>query len=71
MDLRDQLQQTLGDAYTIDRELKSGGMAHVFVAEETPLGRMVVVKVLSTEIGQGSERGARPMHKASRSSAAS
>src|SRR5437868_598341 len=52
MDLREQLQQTLGDAYTIDHELKSGGMAHVFVAEETALGRKVVVKVLDTEIGQ-------------------
>lgn len=52
MDLRDQLQQTLGDAYTIDHELKGGGMAHVFVAEETALGRRVVVKVLNTEIGQ-------------------
>ncbi|HEX9383596.1 MAG TPA: protein kinase [Gemmatimonadaceae bacterium] len=61
MDLRDQLQQTLGDAYTIDHELKSGGMARVFVAEETALGRKVVVKVLNTEIGQAlsAERFAR------------
>ena len=61
MELREQLQQTLGGAYTIDHELKGGGMAHVFVAEETALGRKVVVKVLSTEIGQAlsAERFAR------------
>lgn len=61
MDLREQLQQTLGGAYTIDYELKGGGMAHVFVAEEMALGRKVVVKVLSTEIGQAlsAERFAR------------
>ncbi len=66
MDLRDQLQQTLGDAYTIDHELKSGGMAHVFVAEETALGRKVVVKVLNTEIGQAlsAERFAREVRLA-------
>jgi serine/threonine protein kinase/tetratricopeptide (TPR) repeat protein len=66
MSLRDQLQQTLGDAYTIDHELKSGGMAHVFVAEETALGRKVVVKVLNTEIGQAlsAERFAREVRLA-------
>lgn len=51
MDLRDHLQNTLGNAYTLDRELKSGGMARVFVAEETALGRKVVVKVLNNELG--------------------
>lgn len=61
MDLHEQLQQTLGGAYTIDYELKGGGMAHVFLAEETALGRKVVVKVLATEIGQAlsAERFAR------------
>ncbi|HEV7837348.1 MAG TPA: serine/threonine-protein kinase, partial [Gemmatimonadaceae bacterium] len=61
MDLREQLQQTLGGAYTIDYELKGGGMAHVFVAEENALGRKVVVKVLNTEIGEtlSAERFAR------------
>jgi serine/threonine-protein kinase len=49
MDLRDQLQLTLGDAYTLERELGGGGMSRVFVAEEKALGRKVVVKVLPSE----------------------
>ena len=49
MDLRDQLQQALGSAYVIERELGGGGMSRVFLARETTLGRMVVVKVLSPE----------------------
>src|SRR5579862_4048526 len=49
-DLRDQLQATLGDAYTIERELGGGGMARVFLAEETALGRKVVVKVLPPDL---------------------
>ena len=44
--LRDQLQATLGAAYTLERELGGGGMSRVFVAEETALRRKVVVKVL-------------------------
>jgi eukaryotic-like serine/threonine-protein kinase len=46
MELREQLQRTLGNAYTLERELGGGGMSQVFVAEETALGRKVVVKVL-------------------------
>ena len=41
-DLRDQLQNTLGNTYTLERELGGGGMSRVFVAEETrarPQGR--------------------------------
>ena len=37
-DLRDQLQATLSGSYTLERELGGGGMARVFVAEETALG---------------------------------
>src|ERR1700674_1689416 len=51
MDLREQLQQTIGSAYVFERELASGGMARIFVAEEIELGRKVVVKVLSGELG--------------------
>jgi len=50
MDLREQLQQTLGDAYTLERELSGGGMARVFVAENTTLGRKIVIKVLPPEV---------------------
>jgi hypothetical protein len=32
MDLREQLQLTLGDGYTIERELGGGGMSRVFLA---------------------------------------
>lgn len=50
MDLREQLQQTLGDAYTLERELEGGGMSRVFVAEDTTLERKVVIKVLPPEV---------------------
>ncbi|HET7373769.1 MAG TPA: serine/threonine-protein kinase, partial [Gemmatimonadaceae bacterium] len=53
MDLRDQLQATLGTAYTLERELGGGGMSRVFVANENALGRKVVVKVLPPEMTQG------------------
>ena len=53
MDLRDQLQKTLGTTYTLERELGGGGMSRVFVADETRLGRKVVVKVLSPELAAG------------------
>ena len=48
-DLRQQLQSTLGNAYTIERELGGGGMSRVFLATEQSLGRLVVVKVLASE----------------------
>jgi eukaryotic-like serine/threonine-protein kinase len=46
MNVRAMLEQQLGPAYRIERELGGGGMSHVFLAEETALGRRVVVKVL-------------------------
>jgi eukaryotic-like serine/threonine-protein kinase len=49
-ELREQLQSSLSGSYTIDQELGGGGMSRVFVAEETRLGRKVVVKVLSPEL---------------------
>jgi serine/threonine-protein kinase len=51
--LRDQLQTTLGAAYTLERELGGGGMSRVFVAEETRFRRRVVLKVLAPELAQG------------------
>jgi serine/threonine-protein kinase len=50
MDLREQLQVSLGTSYTLERELGGGGMSRVFVAMEPALGRKVVVKVLSPEL---------------------
>ncbi|HEX6534051.1 MAG TPA: serine/threonine-protein kinase [Gemmatimonadaceae bacterium] len=52
-DLRDQLQSTLGNSYTLERELGGGGMSRVFVADEPRLGRKVVVKVLAPELAAG------------------
>jgi hypothetical protein len=40
-DLRIQLQSTLGNGYTLERELGGGGMSRVFVARENALGREV------------------------------
>src|SRR5512142_3016105 len=48
--LSDQLQSSLGQSYTIERELGGGGMSRVFVAEEHALGRRVVVKVLPDDL---------------------
>ena len=48
--LRDELQRTLGSAYTLERELGGGGMSTVFVARDNALGRTVVVKVLPYEL---------------------
>jgi tRNA A-37 threonylcarbamoyl transferase component Bud32 len=52
-DLRDQLQASLGSAYTIERELGGGGMSRVFLAEETRFHRKVVIKVLAPELAAG------------------
>ena len=52
-DLQSRLQQSLGTAYTLERELSGGGMSRVFVAEETALGRRVVIKVLSPDLAAG------------------
>jgi Tol biopolymer transport system component len=46
LELRDRIQSTLGDAFSVERELGGGGMSHVFVATELALGRRIVVKVL-------------------------
>jgi serine/threonine-protein kinase len=49
-DIAAPLQHALGDEYRLIRELGGGGMSQVFLAEETSLGRQVVVKVLPPEI---------------------
>jgi TolB-like protein/tRNA A-37 threonylcarbamoyl transferase component Bud32/Tfp pilus assembly protein PilF len=47
MNIREQLQASLGGSYTIERDLGGGGMSQVFVALDQSLGRRVVVKILS------------------------
>ena len=53
MELREQLQAHLGEAFRIERELGGGGMSRVFLATEVRLARTVAVKVLSPELAQG------------------
>src|ERR671915_484393 len=48
--VREYVQQSLGSAYTLERELGGGGMSRVFVARDHALGRKVVVKVLPPEL---------------------
>jgi tetratricopeptide (TPR) repeat protein len=50
-DLEQRLQAALGETYRILKELGGGGMSRVFLAEETRLGRQVVIKVLPPEMG--------------------
>jgi eukaryotic-like serine/threonine-protein kinase len=45
-DLEQRLQAALGGTYRILKELGGGGMSRVFLAEETRLGRQVVIKSL-------------------------
>jgi eukaryotic-like serine/threonine-protein kinase len=52
-DLQTRLQAALGSAYNVERELGGGGMSRVFLAEETRLGRKVVIKVLPPEMAAG------------------
>jgi eukaryotic-like serine/threonine-protein kinase len=49
-DLTTGLQQSLGDSYTIERELGGGGMSRVFIAEDVSLGRRVALKVLPPDL---------------------
>ncbi|MDQ3674697.1 MAG: protein kinase, partial [Gemmatimonadota bacterium] len=52
-DLRATLERTLGDTYTIERELHGGAMSRVFVVMERQHGRQIVVKVLAAEVAAG------------------
>ncbi|MEP6691676.1 MAG: serine/threonine-protein kinase, partial [Gemmatimonadaceae bacterium] len=49
-DFRERVEHALGPAYRVERELRGGGMSRVFVAEDTRLGRRVVVKVLHPDL---------------------
>src|SRR5438270_3002062 len=52
------LQQSLGDRYKFEREIGSGGMATVYLAQDVKHQRQVALKVLDPELGAvlGAER---------------
>mgnify|MGYP006148283549 CR=1 FL=1 len=52
-DLQTKLQETVGPAYHIERELTGAGMSRVFVATESELERQVVIKVLPPDLTAG------------------
>jgi eukaryotic-like serine/threonine-protein kinase len=52
-EIQEKVQKALGSRYTIQRELGGGGMSSVFVAHETALDRLVVIKVLSPNLAEG------------------
>ncbi|MBA3560532.1 MAG: serine/threonine protein kinase [Gemmatimonadaceae bacterium] len=52
-DLQKRLQAALGDEYSIERELGGGGMSRVFVANDSELGRRVVLKLFPPELAGG------------------
>ncbi len=49
-DLLERLKAALADRYRIERELGSGGMATVYLAEDVKLHRKVALKVLRPEL---------------------
>ena len=53
MSIIEQLQNSLGETYQVDRELGGGGMSRVFLARETALGRQVVIKVVAPHLAAG------------------
>jgi eukaryotic-like serine/threonine-protein kinase len=50
LSLAEQIRETLGTSFTVERELGGGGMSKVFVAYDQTLERRVVVKVLAPEL---------------------
>lgn len=50
MDTRARLQKALADRYRVDREIGSGGMAVVYLAEDLKHHRQVAIKVLRPEL---------------------
>jgi serine/threonine-protein kinase len=58
MEDHDRLTQALADRYRIEREIGSGGMATVYLAQDLKHERQVAVKVLDPDLAQalGAER---------------
>ena len=53
MELLERLESALGANYVLEREIARGGMATVFLASDSALGRKVAVKVLSADRAYG------------------
>jgi serine/threonine-protein kinase len=64
MDQVDRLRVALADRYELDREIGSGGMAHVYLAHDRQHDRDVAIKVLRPELAAalGTERFLREIH---------
>ncbi|MCG6957116.1 MAG: serine/threonine-protein kinase [Gemmatimonadetes bacterium] len=56
-DLAQRLRESVGDRYRVERELGSGAMGVVFLAEDLKLERRVAIKVLRPEIAQSVGEG--------------
>ncbi|MFB3113099.1 MAG: serine/threonine protein kinase, partial [Gemmatimonadales bacterium] len=52
----DEIQEALGDRYTVEREIGRGGMATVYLAQEHRPRRPVAVKVLDPQFANGMGR---------------
>jgi tetratricopeptide (TPR) repeat protein/TolB-like protein len=68
MDQTERLRAALADRYELDREVGSGGMAHVYRAHDRQHDRDVAIKVLKPELAAalGTERFLREIHIAAR-----
>ncbi len=53
------LTAALADRYRIERELSSGGMATVYLAEDLKHGRKVAIRVPRLRVGRGGLRAER------------
>ena len=64
MDQTERLRAALADRYELDREIGSGGMAHVYRAHDRQHDRDVAIKVLRPELAAalGTERFLREIH---------
>src|SRR5512133_4364937 len=64
----DRLRDALSNVYTIDRELGRGGMATVFLAQDTKHERVVAIKVLHPDLAAslGTDRFLREIKLAAR-----
>jgi serine/threonine-protein kinase len=65
---QERLARALGERYAVKRELGSGGMSTVYLAEDVRLGRPVAIKVLDPDVARalGSDRFLREIEIAAR-----